>query len=170
MFQHIFRAQNLPEGIGGLLNDGGVGDDVHDALHTSGFCLGQSKGQRGHCFAAAGGDGQGEEPGRSLFPLLNTLRKNGAAPRVQIFLWREPPGYVCLEAFPKLIHRRRFAIICGLPSHECTGIGIVCVHQTGEQHAGEEHTGRLVFLQEVRHSGGWQRQLLLPDAVIIQLS
>ena len=72
VFQHTVRPQDLPEFLGGLLDDGGVGDHIDEAAKPLGFCLGQSKGERGHSFTATGGDGQRVETGRTALPLLDT--------------------------------------------------------------------------------------------------
>lgn len=64
MFKYGVSAESLAEDISVLLDNGGVGDDVDDALQVVVEGMGEGERERGEGFAAARGDGEGEEAGR----------------------------------------------------------------------------------------------------------
>ena len=57
--QYVFFAQQVGEGLCGLVDDGGVGDDVDHPVQPVGSGVLQREGQRGKGLSAAGGHGEG---------------------------------------------------------------------------------------------------------------
>ena len=78
MLEDVVCAEDIGEGLGGLLDDGGIGDGVDDFTLVVGFGVlkGEAEGSEG--LAAAGGDGEGVEAG-GVFGLVEDGVENVCA-------------------------------------------------------------------------------------------
>ena len=109
------------------------------------------------------------KPGRAPLSLAHARFQNGTAPGVEFSPGRKPGGDIGLQTRPERLHAVRVLKARGPPIHERRGIGIVRVHQTGKQHAGEEHPHQHILCRVVRRHGHiGQRQPLLPGVVVFQ--
>ena len=143
VLQHVAVAQNIPEYLGVLLDDGGIGNNVDHPPHPVGHDVAQGKGQGCHSLPATGGNRQGVYA-LGLVAGLQAGVQNFAAQAVQfrfrILPWRDmgfQPG------------QKRFHIIVPAPApvsvHECFGIQKVRVHQAGIEHPCPEGRLQITF-------------------------
>ena len=143
VFQHIFFAQNVTEHLGRLFDDGGVWNDVDDTGEVVCSGMGQGKGQGGHGFPASSGDCQRKKSGLFCLPLVLAVLQNGAPEFIEgCFRWK-PWGDIRLE-FCLQMDKISGVRISRLARHKRFCVQIVCIHQTGVEHPGEEHDGFLV--------------------------
>ena len=166
VLQHVLRPKDGSELLGGLLDDGGVGDHIDDPPQSPGPSLGQGEGQRGHRLSAPGGDGEGKQAGGLGFAHPDTLLQNGAAAGVQLSLRGKPAGDMALEPLPKVIQRSG-VLRPGGAVHKGLGVQEIRVRQTGKQHPGKEHQGQRLRAAGGR-SGGGEGDLFRPGGAVGQ--
>ena len=143
VFQHVFFAQNVTEYLGRLFDDRGVGNHIDDAGEVVCSGMGQGKGQRGHGFPASSGDCQREKAWFLCLPLVLAVLQDGTPKFIEgCFGWK-PWSDIRLE-FCLQMDKISRACISRLACHKRFCVQIVCIHQTGVEHAGEKHDGFLV--------------------------
>ncbi len=126
VFEHSFFAQDLPERLRGLLDDGGVRDDIDHAPVSVCFGVRQCKRERGNGFSAAGRHGQRKKARRTVAALLHATVEDGTAAGVQIAFGREPAFHECLQPLPKC----RNGLTCfgrrvRISRHKCLRIPVI---------------------------------------------
>ena len=168
-FQNVFITQNLPKGLGSLLDNRCVGDHINDSLHPAGFGLRQRKGQGGHGFSAAGGHCQREEARSILCPRRHALFQNHTSLHVQSAFWGKPAGDIGFQAAPQFLHRGGRCWQIRAVVHKRARICVVCIYQAGKEHPREKHP-----LQPCsRKCGGIcmrQGEFTLPGMIVLQHS
>ena len=134
VFDHVL-AEDPPENIRGLLDNGGVGDDVDYPLQVVAHGVVQGKSQRGKCFAPARGHGQGKKP-RRIIGLGQALVQNLLTDAVDL-----APGGLGREPVKVAIQERLHLLYGGVTSsdsgpawvHKSLGVQKISVHQAGKK-------------------------------------
>ena len=129
-------AEDVGEGLGGLLDDGGIGDGVDDFALAVGDGVLEGEAEGGEGLAAAGGDGEGVEAGGVL-----GLGEDGVERHVCVVAGKERVEVV--EALG--------AVGGALGVHEALGVEPVGINEARVEHFDPEpELEGGVFEQEVR--------------------
>ena len=144
VFQDVFVPQDVPECIGGLVDDGSVGDHIDDPGLVVGHGVGERKGQGGNGLAAAGGDGQGVKAGGLFLTGCKAALQDLAALAVQRIGRGQPGGNVLPQFLEQLGKGRIPAARHGVFPHEGFGVQKVSVHQAGIEHPGVKGFAEIV--------------------------
>ena len=104
MLYNVGFSQYVPEYLGVLLNDGGIGDDINHTFHAVFNGVLQPKCQRGYGFSTTGGHRQRVDASGAA-GLAQAGRKNGTSIPVQFCVPGEPGSNIVIQTAQKLWQR-----------------------------------------------------------------
>ena len=149
MLYNVGFSQYVPEYLGVLLNDGGIGNDVNHTFHAVFNGVFQPKRQRGYGFSTTGGHRQRVDASGAA-GLAQAGRKNGTSIPVQFCVPGEPGGNIIIQSMQEIGQGIISAALRDLFCHKELGIQKICIYQAGIHHPcphgdGEEIVKRRLF-------------------------